>query len=121
MMMNFPRRFDREFQVWAYTVGHGQLLLRSNRTAERSTRIDILFKDVGALNMPTILRDLTIAEATAEEFGLNRRIAESRRVFRVSSLDYLGFVVAGAVAMQEDDREYNDPSALCSGRWWPGE
>jgi hypothetical protein len=33
---------ERDFAVWAYTVSHSQLLLRT-RTADGRSRIDILF------------------------------------------------------------------------------
>jgi hypothetical protein len=37
--------FQRKFQIWLYSVSHGQLLLRSNRSDEFRTRVDVLFKD----------------------------------------------------------------------------
>ena len=40
---------DRRFQLWSYRVSHSQLLLRSVRDAEHTSRIDVLFKGVDAL------------------------------------------------------------------------
>jgi len=40
--------FERNFQIWKYTVGHGQLLLRSTKDPKCPTRIDVFFKNVGA-------------------------------------------------------------------------
>ncbi|HEX6685287.1 MAG TPA: hypothetical protein VF062_21025 [Candidatus Limnocylindrales bacterium] len=38
-------RSDRQFQIWAYTTSHGQLLLRATpRQPSHSTTIDVLFK-----------------------------------------------------------------------------
>jgi hypothetical protein len=38
--------FSGRFQWWAYTVSHGQLLLRRTKEPEHPTRADVLFKDV---------------------------------------------------------------------------
>jgi hypothetical protein len=43
---------DRKFQVWKYTVGHSQLLLRSTKSPDCSTRIDVLFKGVSEFHLP---------------------------------------------------------------------
>jgi hypothetical protein len=43
--------FKRSFVVFSYYMGHGVLLLRSRKTLEHPTRIDILFKDVRAIEI----------------------------------------------------------------------
>jgi hypothetical protein len=42
---------DRVFELWSYTITHGQLLLRANKTNVFSSRVEVLFKDVLALNV----------------------------------------------------------------------
>ena len=59
--------FQRRFQVWLYLVGHGQLLLRSNRSEKFSTRIDVLFKNIAAMELPTVFDGLSVAEAATNE------------------------------------------------------
>ena len=105
----------RQFQIWSYTVGHGQLLLRSTKTTDFSTRIDVLFKDVGAIHLPMTLDGLALTEATEDEkVELRPQIASprlrDRKVFVVSGSNFTGYVVAGMVAWHEDDLEYYDPS-----------
>jgi hypothetical protein len=51
---------DRRFQLWSYRVSHSQLLLRSVKDAEHTSRIDVLFKGVDALDLPTRLDGLVI-------------------------------------------------------------
>lgn len=43
-------RSERSFALWAFTVSHSQLLLRT-RTAGGGSRIDVLFKPVEAMKV----------------------------------------------------------------------
>jgi len=106
---------SRHFQIWEYTVGHAQLLLRSPKTADLPTRIDVLFKNVGAIQLPTNLDSLRISEGIEGEgtglaLGTNAKITKDRKIFVVRGSDFVGYVIAGAMASHEDDGEYHDPS-----------
>jgi hypothetical protein len=107
--------FKRVFQLWAYTVSHGQLLLRSTKAEGLPTRIDLLFKDVVALKLPSTFNELSVSEATAEDVGLSLTVVGGRSVWRVAGPGFDGFVAAGAMVAHEDDGEYGDPSAVYPG------
>lgn len=113
-----PIRYPgRRFQLWTYTVGHGQLLLRSTRGEQHATRCEILFKNVARIDLPALIDDLEI-EAAAEgeipasvlQLGAGERW--DRTVFRVRGRNCVGYVVAGVVACAEDEGEYDTPSSL---------
>lgn len=117
--MRLPRHFAaRKFQVWSYTVGHRQLLLRSTKSETDPTRCDVLFTNVARLDLPTLFDGLEIrddagkdAPPGANDLGANE--PSGRTVYLVrGERRYLGYVVAGAVAWAEDDGEYDDPSSL---------
>jgi hypothetical protein len=106
---------QRHFQVWEYTVGHRQLLLRSVKATGIPTRIDILFKNVAAIDLRTTLDGLTISEATEDQkinpkLQRDSEIVYKRKVFIVRGSNFEGYVVAGALAWHEDEGEYDDPS-----------
>jgi hypothetical protein len=106
--------FPRNFQLWRYAVGHGQLLLRSTKTPSQPTRIDVLFKNVAALHLPASFDGLSISEASeVEAAGLHLQIGSKemreRKTFIVRSTCFQGYVIAGAVASHEDNGEYGDP------------
>lgn len=42
-------RPERVFQVWAFTVSMGRLLLRSTKSGSFRTRVDVLFQNVKAI------------------------------------------------------------------------
>lgn len=113
-------RRERAFQVWAYTVGMGRLLLRSTKSETFTTRVDVLFQNVKAMNLGTQLDGLVVSRADeplaariTEETGLLPD--EDALFFRVESADRTGYVVAGAMAEDEDSGEYFEPS-----KYWPG-
>lgn len=87
---------DRSFQLWAYSVGHAQLLLRSVRDSEHATRIDVLFVGTRHVNVPTTLEGLRV------ERGGDR--------FRLSGKGWEGTIEALNVAYAEDEGEYYDAS-----------
>lgn len=106
---------SRQYQIWEYTVGHRQLLLRSTKAADQPTRIDVLFKNVAAIHLPASWEGLTISEASERESGdlklpvtvTNRR---DRKVFIIRGANFVGYVVAGVMAWHEDEGEYHDAS-----------
>ena len=107
--------FSRRFQLWTYTVGHGQLLLRSPKTTNLPTRIDVLFKNVAAIHLPTILDGLVVSEAAgleSEELSVqcDPSRLEGRKIFVIHGSNFTGYVIAGAVAWHEDHYEYDEPS-----------
>src|SRR5262249_4398796 len=87
--------FQRQFQVWLYTVSLRQLLLRSNRSETHATRIDIHFMDVEAIQLPTIFDGLVLAEASQDEV-LELKVpfdpvrVRRRKVFTIQSPHFIG-------------------------------
>jgi hypothetical protein len=104
--------YDRPFQVWAYTVGHGQLLLRSPKSELLTTRIDLAFKDVGAIKLPTYFSSLSVIEIDPRTLGVSQEVVLHRKAWRLGVPGFEGFVIAGAAFVHEDDGEYSDPSPI---------
>ena len=63
MSNNNEDLLNRQFQIWSYKVSHAQLLLRSTKSENNPTRIDLLFKNVAIINIPTLLNDVRIRRA----------------------------------------------------------
>lgn len=108
-------RFARSFQMWDFRVGHGQLLLRSPKAPGLATRVDLLFKNVAAICLPTVLDELTLFEATDEEragmqLPVEPRQLRGRKLFVLRGSSISGYVLAGAVFWHEDQGEYDAPS-----------
>ena|SRR6266478_5003521 len=115
-MSSKPINFERSFQIWKYTVGHGQLLLRSTKSPGHQTRIDVFFKNVGAVHLPSTFDGLSIVEGSNDE-ALKMSVLDSssitkghRKLFIVRGSDFLGYVVAAIVVCHEDEGEYHEPS-----------
>jgi hypothetical protein len=107
--------YERDFQLWSYGVGMKQLLLRSNRTSELSTRVDIAFQAVGWLELPTVLHGVTIDVDVAQDMKSvsERGVSIGRRhLYSLSGLDYRGFVVAFVLRIAEDEGGYDEPSSV---------
>jgi hypothetical protein len=116
--------YKRRFQVWTYTVSHGQLLLRSTKDAENRTQVDVLFKNVLSVNLPTLLDDLCVELADEEgATGVTAQLGAwklfDEKMFLVWGRNFRGYVVAGIVVSSEDDQEHHEPSPLLQlpGRW----
>ena len=108
-------KFSRCFQMWWFTVGHGRLLLRSPKNTSLPTRIDVLFKGVVDIHLPTLMDELGVSVATEEErTELNVQVGPSRmlgrKLYTARGLNFMGYVVAAAVAWHEDECDYDEPS-----------
>ncbi len=117
--MNMPIHIinsERPFQIWTYTVGHQQLLLRSTKSSSSPTRIDVLFKGVKEVHLPVSFTGLLISEASAEDiqklctFRQRLPFDKDVKVFKVQGSDFLGYVAALIAVSHEDEGEYDDPS-----------
>jgi hypothetical protein len=86
----------RRFQMWLYAVSHGQLMLRSVKAEGEPRRVDILFKNVRSLNLPTTAEGLTIS-----------RIDDG---FVMGGVNWTGHIEADACFVAEDEGEYFEPS-----------
>ena len=116
--------FERPFQVWFYTVGHSQLLLRSNRSGERGTRVDILFKGVKAIQLPTVLLGLRMVKTprpealqTSRKFGIH--LLDDEHVFMLKGANYVGFIIGLVAFAHEDEGHHNDPTYFANS-FMPG-
>lgn len=110
----------RFFQLWRYSVSHGELLLRSTKTADRPARIDMFFKGVTEIHLPKTANGLFVKEASEadiQNLSILRppRFDHGDRVFRIEGPDFVGYVVALLALCHEDDGEYFDPSFFDSG------
>ncbi|HZC27607.1 MAG TPA: hypothetical protein VE287_11335, partial [Actinopolymorphaceae bacterium] len=96
-------RSDRRFVLWAYSVSHGQLLLRSVDQRHETT-IDLLFKPIKAVRLRDGYDGLVIRCATAEEAEEAERAGEpaaGRRVFLLETQGRTDHVIGMAVGWHE--------------------
>jgi len=102
---------DRTFQLWLYTVSHGQMLLRSTKTATEKTRVDLLFKDVHAINLISLLHGLRVT-LSGPEAALD--LPRGQKFYAISNSRFQGHVIAGSFSHREDEREFHEPSPFDS-------
>ncbi|MCB1013680.1 MAG: hypothetical protein KDB10_00990 [Acidimicrobiales bacterium] len=113
MLVELPRMV----QLWSYTASHSQLLLRATKDRDHATRVDVLFKGVGAMQLPSVMAALTVREAEPDErqailSSTSVDMPDERRCFVLEGPDFRGWVVAGAMVSTEDEGEYFEPSPL---------
>ncbi|MER8232708.1 hypothetical protein [Streptomyces sp. NPDC094049] len=106
--VDLPVSFERPLRLFAYVVGHSQLLFRGERdtAAGLSTTVELLFTDVGALSIRDHYPSLTVRTASeAEEERLRgadgRRWHDWRAFVLETGSGGDGHVVAGGVFWAE--------------------
>lgn len=109
--------FNRPFVLFSYTASHGLLLLRSGKSSMHSTRIDVLFQDVVAMECRSSLNSLIVEEMGPEFLkDVRSRAADvmepGHKVYSLSSGNWVGFIVGGIVSQHEDQREFFEASSL---------
>jgi hypothetical protein len=103
--------------VFSYAASHGLLLLRSRKTPQVKTRLDVLFQDVRAMELRSWFEGLVIEEVDAIFLqGVRSNpielIEKGNKVYSLRGNRWSGFIVGGIVSFKEDDGEYMTPSGL---------
>ncbi|MDD9266159.1 hypothetical protein ACFPES_03840 [Paenibacillus sp. GCM10023248] len=77
-MLSLPQGFkNKKFQFWFYRVSHGELLIRSPKNKENQKNIDILFFDIRYIELPRVLDEIVLDDATNEEINyVNNKLGE---------------------------------------------
>ena len=121
--ITLPIKFERRFQLWYYTVSFRVLLLRSNKDANTPTRVDVMFRGVTEMRLPSQLRNLTIGVLTESDprlaaLGIQR--TPEHHVFSLEADDFQGgYAVAWNMYFAEDEKMYDDESLLDTGQAIP--
>ena len=116
--LHLPARFNGEFGLVLFHQHHGVLLLRSgDRDDGGARRIDLLFRGVVWLSLPSWFSDFTIEQCLVDEVidcipPTHRGKAQSRKVYRLEIDRTPHYIVAGSVFASRDDKPYFDPSPL---------
>jgi len=116
--LDLPARFNGLFGIALFHQHHGVLLLRSaDRDDGGPRRIELAFRGVVWMSLPSWFGDFTLEQALADEVipyipPSHRGKVESRKVFRVDIDRTPHYVIAGSVALSRDDASYFDSSPL---------
>ena len=116
--LQLPARFNGLFGLVLYYQHHGMLLLRSgDRDDGGPKRIDLLFRGVVWMSIPSWFSDFSVEQCLLDEVleyipPSHIAKAESRKVYRVDIDRTPHYVIAGSVAASNDNLSYFDPSPL---------
>src|SRR5579885_2951466 len=108
-------RFEGPFQIWKYTVSHSELLLRRTRSEgteykKFKTRVDVFFKPVAYLQLPSGFNGLKLEEMEPGEIDLPYKLKRDEKIFRLTGENYIGYVVAYLALWDEAEKSFSDPS-----------
>jgi hypothetical protein len=116
--LELPARFNGLFGLVLFHQHHGVLLLRSGERDDGGPkRIELLFRGVVWMSLPSWFSDFTVERCLIDEVidyipPSHRGKAESRKVFRVDIDRTPHYVIAGGVFSSSDDGAYFAPSPL---------
>lgn len=110
---------NRSFSIWAYTVSHGSLLLRSNMlypdqdnySTDTSFNIDIEIWDVTYISIPTHMNNIIIREITIDLLpsGIEKKLCEfDRKIFEITSDHNKYYIIAYGLLIATNRWEQED-------------
>lgn len=107
--------YSGQFTWWAYTVYGRKLLLRSTRSSDRPSQLDVMFENVHALHLPFSFFDLEVLESDQYPHdGMAPIVEDGAKMFIIRGKNFEGYVIADVVVQHEDNPKYNDQSPF-----WP--
>ena len=101
------------FQTWEFKVSHGHLLIRSPKTPECPTNIDLMFVAVEYIDLPRHLRGLEMEEPNEADISvirerLGKPIGSEYSIFVIISDSRRYHVVAAALKISENELDIFD-------------
>ena len=113
----FKYKSDRTFVLFSYDASHGLLLLRSRKSNQHPTRVDVLIQDVRAMEMRSWFDGVEIEEVDPSCLGSRNAkpagmVEPGNRAYIVRGGNWDGYIIGGLVRTHEDEQEYMDKSAL---------
>ena len=113
----FKYKSNRTFVLFSYNASHGLLLLRSRKTNQYPTRIDILIQDVRAMELRSWFDGIEIEEVgvscLSDRHAKPTDMAEAgNRAYSVKGENWNGYIIGGLARSHEDEQDYMDASAL---------
>lgn len=104
---------NRKFKLWFYQVSHSEAIIRSPKTDLNKiydTNIDIYLGDISYIEMPCLLQDLQINDATEEDcIYLSKKLGKDipkKRIIVLVSEGKKYYIVASVVKLMENDLDY---------------
>lgn len=104
---------QRKFMIWAYSVSHSRLLLRSTMGSDHPTRIDLYFGRVARMLLRPVYQGLRAGVADTPDTEKYRdRYGEIPAGYTLYTLepDLASFVVAGVMQSHEDTGGFQEKS-----------
>lgn len=90
---------DRTFRLWQFFVSHNQLLIRSPKSTQHCSNIDIVFWGVEYIEIPSFLKSVKLTENTTRDIEkaetLIGKSVEASSVFIVESETGKYLIIAG--------------------------
>lgn len=117
-------RSERRFELWLYTASHSQLLIRSRYDPASTERIEVLFKGVEWMALPSDLSGLAVTQLSAAAGSallteMGAPIARSQysdgHVYLLEAEGSRGTVVAAAAFVHRDHLPPDEPSGFYEG------
>jgi hypothetical protein len=116
---------DRSFQVWCYSVSHGQLLIRSPKSRHDPENIDVAFFGVTMMLLPGGFFGLTVEDALPKEIeDVREKIRDPSSVQRVYALVSEGrrhLVAAADVRVSQNTLDFRETDLDFFGFVKPGQ
>ena len=108
---------NRKFVLFSYSISHGILLLRSGRTKTELKRIDVVFRDVRAIEVRAWFEGIVIIESNSNSlkaFASNptSMLEVGNRVYSLRGKEWEGYILAGQMLINEDTEDFMAPSSL---------
>ncbi len=109
LKMSIIFNFPGVFTIWKYNVSHGVLILRSNKSEIRDTRVEIMFKGTRYIQLPSFFKGIEVREFVNERLTFNEDyFIGGNLLYEINFKGGNGYVIAGICCFSEDDLEHYD-------------
>ena len=111
--MNIEKLYKRKFKLWFYQVSHSEAIIRSPKVdldEMYDTNIDLYIGDIDYIEIPAIMKELHIINATMEDVTyLTEKLGKDISIEKIIVLISEGrkyYIVASIIKIMENDLDF---------------
>lgn len=94
--------YNRRFQVWEYKVSHQQLLIRSPKSQDHDTNLDLIFVGVDYLALPKSMDGISIVPPNEAELRFASEFRKESQRIVLESAGQRHLVIAAKFQVSEN-------------------
>ena len=109
-VLRLPFKSNRKFILYRYYASHGTIVLRSAKSKDFPTRLEIMIKAVAYMEIKSYFSGIIIEQLDSIESLEHLKFEPGLSAYRISDGQWRGYIVGTSFSFAEDSKEFGGRS-----------